>query len=289
MQRPSYTEGLRELIAHYDAFIVDQWGVIHEGKQFYPGAVETFECLKEANKPAIILTNSRKRASRNVERLTHMGLPPDLYTGLVSSAEILRDLLISQSSPPWNSLGDKVYIVAVQEDYALIQGTQYKSVPSIEQADFVLLLSTTEDIPDSAHDHWLNVAAKRNLPVFSSSADPLTVSPRGIFSGLAGIADAFTKLGGTIINIGKPDAIVYDPCLRLLPGINRSRVLAIGDQFASDVIGAKRLGFHAALVMTGAGEITFRNAHTIQEVTAVAQGLSLDQLSVDWILPRLQW
>lgn len=48
----------------YDAFLVDQYGVLRDGRGPYPGAAETLVRLKQAGKRVIILSNSGKRSPR---------------------------------------------------------------------------------------------------------------------------------------------------------------------------------------------------------------------------------
>lgn len=156
-----YADSMERIATKYDAFVIDQWGVIHDGKQIYPGVIETLESIKATSKPSIILTNSRKSTISNIQRLASMGVSRELYTSLISSGELLKALLVIRLSAPWNRLGEKAFLVANQDDHTLIQGTKYSSVQKIDDADFVLLLSTTEDIPDSAHEHWIDVVIKK--------------------------------------------------------------------------------------------------------------------------------
>ncbi len=286
---PTFADGLRSLLPSYDAFVIDQWGVIHDGRSLYPNALKTFHKLRESAKAVVIVTNSRKRTSQNIERLASLGLRADLYAGLISSAETLRTLLLTRPYAPWNTLGERAYVVALDEDRPLISGTQYSSVQNIENADFVILLSTPNDSSMAEHEHWMRTAASRGLTVVSSSAEPLTINSGGVFSGLADIAKKYQSYGGTVLNVGKPNSLVYDECSRLLSGIDHSRVLAIGDQFESDVVGAKLYGYQAAMVMTGAAAAAFQHAHTIDNAIAVARTLGRDAISCDILLPALGW
>ena len=46
---------IEAVIADYDLFLVDQWGVIHEGHAVYPGAQEALQMIKQAGKTTLIL------------------------------------------------------------------------------------------------------------------------------------------------------------------------------------------------------------------------------------------
>ena len=63
----------RSLAERYDGFILDLWGVIHDGVTPYPGAVECLEHIKALGKPAVLLSNAPRRASFAQRALRHMG------------------------------------------------------------------------------------------------------------------------------------------------------------------------------------------------------------------------
>ena len=66
--------GFRELVARYDGFLLDQWGVMHDGSQALPGANDCVRRLHALGKPVVILSNSSKRAPATLERLPEIGL-----------------------------------------------------------------------------------------------------------------------------------------------------------------------------------------------------------------------
>ena len=43
--------GVRELAADYDGFVLDLWGVIHDGMRPYPGVLDCMAALLAAGKP----------------------------------------------------------------------------------------------------------------------------------------------------------------------------------------------------------------------------------------------
>jgi ribonucleotide monophosphatase NagD (HAD superfamily) len=53
--------GFAPLAERYGGFILDLWGVIHDGLTPYPGAVEVLGRLREAGKPTVLLTNAPRR------------------------------------------------------------------------------------------------------------------------------------------------------------------------------------------------------------------------------------
>ena len=60
-------KGLRQVQSKYDAFFIDLWGVIHNGVQIYPEAIEVLENLNKLNKRFVLISNA-PRPSKSVEK-----------------------------------------------------------------------------------------------------------------------------------------------------------------------------------------------------------------------------
>ena len=60
-------KGLRTIYEKYDAFFVDLWGVMHNGIQLYPGAIEVLEKLYKLNRRFVLMSNA-PRPSKSVEK-----------------------------------------------------------------------------------------------------------------------------------------------------------------------------------------------------------------------------
>ena len=87
--------GLADLAGAYDAFLIDQWGVLHDGYVPYGGAVDCLRRLVAAGKRVVLISNSGRRAQESGERLARIGLSPDGYSDLVTSGEIAWRMLAS--------------------------------------------------------------------------------------------------------------------------------------------------------------------------------------------------
>ena len=53
--------GLAALAEAYDGFILDLWGVIHDGQRVFPHAIDTLRALRDAGKRAVLLSNAPRR------------------------------------------------------------------------------------------------------------------------------------------------------------------------------------------------------------------------------------
>ena len=54
-------DSISDIITLYDVFILDQWGVMHDGYKGYDHAVSAVKTLIRENKKLIIISNSSKR------------------------------------------------------------------------------------------------------------------------------------------------------------------------------------------------------------------------------------
>src|SRR5258705_8087869 len=79
--------GLREIVPDYDGFVLDLWGVLHDGAKPLPGAVDALTQLKATGKRLAILSNAPRRAALVASRMTEIGIPPELYDHVHSSGE----------------------------------------------------------------------------------------------------------------------------------------------------------------------------------------------------------
>jgi len=59
--------GLSQIYSKYDTFFIDLWGVIHNGVQIYPGAMNVLENLNKLNKRFVLLSNA-PRPSKSVKK-----------------------------------------------------------------------------------------------------------------------------------------------------------------------------------------------------------------------------
>ena len=71
--------GLSSLLGRFDGFIVDQWGVLHDGVTAYPGAIECLRQLRAAGKHVVVLTDARFSGVSTGACIGHVG--PEALAG----------------------------------------------------------------------------------------------------------------------------------------------------------------------------------------------------------------
>ena len=66
-------KGLVEIVDNYQYFILDIWGVIHDGNHLYPDVLETLNYLRKAQKKVCFLSNAPRRADKVEKILNYYG------------------------------------------------------------------------------------------------------------------------------------------------------------------------------------------------------------------------
>ena len=85
--RTKIIEGISQVHNKYDAFFIDLWGVIHNGIQIYPGAIDVLENLSKLNKRFVLISNA-PRPSKSVEKyLINLKMDKIFINNLITSGE----------------------------------------------------------------------------------------------------------------------------------------------------------------------------------------------------------
>ena len=84
----TFVSGLQGIVEIYSTFLLDMWGVMHDGSQPYNGALQTVKFLKEAGKKMIILSNSSKRKEKSLLMLQKLGFDPSDFDQIITSGEV---------------------------------------------------------------------------------------------------------------------------------------------------------------------------------------------------------
>jgi HAD superfamily hydrolase (TIGR01459 family) len=239
--------GIAPLAEHYDGFILDLWGVLHDGAHPMPGAVEALHRLREAGKRIVILSNAPRRSASVIERIAEIGIARTLYDELLSSGEATWRWL-KQGGPS----GRRLFPIMAARDGSMLDGLDFGIARKIEAADFILNTGV-ESANDKVEDfeNILRAGAARGLPMVCANPD-LVVIHRGKAEICAGaIALRYEQLGGPVQYFGKPHPPIYRDCFALLGVSDRRRILAVGDSLRTDIAGANAADIDGLLVLGG--------------------------------------
>lgn len=228
--------GLADIVSQFDAMLIDQFGVIHDGQKLYPGAFQALLELRARHVPVIIMTNSGKRSSANRERLRKMGIPREFFVDAVSSGEVAYQSL---------DRGKKTFVIGKRgDDYGL---AEISIVPEIEDAELLLIIGS--NAPDTTLGEYEKLLTGIHVPAICCNPDKQMLTPFGLQSAPGAIAALYESMGGKVTWIGKPFAGIYQHALHVLD--QPKRVLCIGDSAEHDVAGGRAAGLATLLVQQG--------------------------------------
>src|SRR5689334_21492051 len=226
---PPIIDGVAAIADRYDGFILDLWGVMHDGVRAYPGARDCLAALHRRGKRIVILSNAPRRAAQVVVRNAELGIPAELYHGLVTSGEAAWQALHARSDPWHRGLGRHAYCLMPVRDRGLLDGLALAEAGSIAEAGFILntgVESARERIDDFEPVLAEGVAA--GLPMLCANPD-LVVIRGGVRELCAGsLAARYETLGGFVHYHGKPHEPIYRLCFEQLGIADRRRILEIG-------------------------------------------------------------
>ncbi len=245
--------GFAPLAERYDGFVLDLWGVIHDGVDAFPHAVATLGHLRAAGKRTLLLSNVPRPNQAVRTMMRRMGIEDALYTDIMTSGEAVRRCLTTPPDLWWTQLGRRMYHMGPERDRPVFEGLPIEVVSRPAQADFVLNTGPDDHKNPSDMNEFeadLQECAEHKLKMICANPD-LVVIRGGVRVLCAGsLALRYRELGGDVRSLGKPEPAVYQPVLQQM-GLPPDRVLAVGDSLRTDIAGAAGVGIDACWVLDG--------------------------------------
>ncbi|MFN7709578.1 MAG: TIGR01459 family HAD-type hydrolase [Holosporales bacterium] len=250
-------QGLQDISSLYDHYIVDIWGVVHNGLALYPGTLDAFDRLKAMGKQVILLSNSPRRAHEVQDQLETMGLGAHHYHGIHTSGEETYDLL-KEHQGKWQ----RVYpLMSVGRHTALQQELTelgFDCVDDVEQAD--LLLNTGPDnLVVELYGDFLKEALAHKVPMLCANPDVAAYVGNERIVCAGALANAYAVMGGEVLYVGKPYPLVYERIFQLFSAFDLGRAVGVGDGLMTDILGAHTMKMASVLIGTGLGRETPMN------------------------------
>jgi len=254
-----HVEHLSTIAGRFGGMLIDQFGVIHDGEELYPGVRETLELVRRERIPVVVMTNSAKRADANSRRLVAMGLDRTLFFDAMSSGEIAYRHL-SATGPR------RAYIIGNDgDDYGF---DNIEPVADPRNAELLLILGS--NAPRTSLDQYRELLSGLTVPALCCNPDKLMLTRDGPQPAPGAIASLYEEMGGNVEWIGKPYPQIYAAALSLIG--NPAEALCIGDSAEHDVAGGRRAGLQTLIVRTG-----------------LASGLDDFDPKPDYLMDNLTW
>jgi HAD superfamily hydrolase (TIGR01459 family) len=249
---PPILPGIAPLSLQYGGFILDVWGVIHDGVALFPGVADCLEQLHKRGKRFCMLTNAPRRAYAVASAMQKMGVPEPFTRDIVTSGEACHEALKARTDPWFARLGKCCLHIGPERDLSLLDGLDLTVTKDPAAADFIVNTGPWRDEETVAdYEPVLAACAARRLPMVCANPDLAVVRGGKRIICAGALARRYEQMGGDVRDYGKPHPAIYDVCLQRLGIADRARVLAVGDSLRTDIAGAEAAGIPAALVLGG--------------------------------------
>ena len=240
-------KGLSQVQSKYDVFLIDLWGVIHNGIHLYSEAINVLKNLNKLEKKFVLISNA-PRPSKIVEKyLINLKMDKVFLKNIFTSGEAA--LLTLKK----NSYGKTFYHLGPTRDKDLIKGFE-ENQTTIEKCDFILCTGLLESEESSLY-YYKNLLSKHTkLKMICTNPDLIVHRGSQVEYCAGSLAQVFEKLGGKVIYFGKPYPEIYNFCVK-----KNETILAIGDNIRTDIKGANKMNFDSLFITNGVHRDEFLN------------------------------
>jgi HAD superfamily hydrolase (TIGR01450 family) len=299
-------KNLEEVYERYDSFLVDVYGVLYDGNEFYKGALDTLEMVKGSGRRIVILSNTSTPADICKPYYAKRGLSDEIhYDEFISSGEAFKRT-VSQHLPD-----AKTYFQIFRRNESIFAESKLVEAKGIEAADLIYVgvlnrfyaadelrtkggLKLEMDAISSVDCHdikgfdevadMLDTCLKFNKTlvvinpdIFAMEAfekDGVITKRPMVCQGAVG--EFYEKMGGKVLYFGKPYQAIYDFAKQFIKDSKKTAM--IGDTPWTDILGGNMAGVDTILTLTGiSGEFFKLMEHESLEkkLKQLLEGISL--------------
>ncbi len=243
---PPIHDGLNDVMDRYDHFILDVWGVLHDGIDPYPGTLAALAGLQQKKKNVLLLSNSPERSVRMGKmKLEPMGIMPGTYNLFLTSGDASHFYMRDHFD------GSRVYTFWPGEPASALEGLNVTRTEDIHDADFIYACLLPHNAAVLQYEDVMRVGLQRGLTLVCGNPDRVVGFGADLHLCVGSLAEWYEREGGKVAWIGKPYVSVYEQAWDMLGRPDKRRMLAIGDSLVTDVAGAVNFGCDVLWNVTG--------------------------------------
>ena len=262
---------LAEIYNSYDTFIIDLWGVVHNGVKLNLKAIEAIENLIKNKKKVVFLTNAPRPCSIVKQYLLNLGMRKDLLKNIMSSGEA------SMKAIEKERFGKLFFHLGPNKDNEIFVNIK-KNKSTLDQCEFILCTGLIEGKEENLeyHKHLLKNHVSKKL----ICTNPDLIVHRGeVAEYCAGtIAKLFESIGGESIYFGKPYKEIYTMCFT-----EKEKTIAIGDNLNTDIKGANNMNIDSIFISNGVHRGEFQDEKELNSI------LLKYKVEASYFQPQLIW
>ena len=230
---------LSDIYKNYDTFVIDLWGVVHNGMVLNPKAIEAIEQLEKNSKKIVFLSNAPRPSSKVINFLLKMNMNKKYLSNVMTSGEAAMHAINK------NQFGKNFFHLGPPRDTSVFEKVKDNQV-DLENCDFILCTGLFDDHEDDL-EYYRNYLKRHTSKKLVCTNPDLTVHRGSVEELCAGsVAKVFEQLGGEVVYFGKPYKEVYKLCFN-----SKDKVLAIGDNLRTDIKGANNLNIDCLFISEG--------------------------------------
>jgi HAD superfamily hydrolase (TIGR01459 family) len=244
--------GLAPMADNYDLFIIDLWGVIHDGIAVYPAAADCLRRLHQRDARVVLLSNTARPGDLIADSLGELGVEADLYDWLLTSGDVTAGAVAEGTYGGGGDAGPAYFHLGPERCRPTLEACGGREV-ALDDAELLICTGLFNDETEQPEDYadLLKLAAARGLTMICANPDIAANRGEKIVPGAGALAAFYEELGGTVQRFGKPSPRIYDRVFAESPEIPRSRAVMIGDGLPTDIRGARQAGIDAVWIGGG--------------------------------------
>ena len=283
--------GIEGLVDRYHTYIIDLWGVLHDGVTAFPGAADALLRLRTAGCRVVLLSNSPARVADVSHRMEGMGIDPGCYDLLITSGEFTHLALAKcpLRAPP--ASGRTLFHLGPMHDRSLFDGLAgFDLVADIDLADLIVItgpVGATDQL--DVYVPLLTLAAARVIPMICANPDRIVIQGGRMKICAGTIAAYYQGLGAPVAWIGKPWPAIYQHLLERIGNPGPAGMLIIGDGLETDIAGAARINADSALIASGIHHEDIMAGGSRVDLGRLAQLTNRVGVVPNWVMPRFCW
>ena len=260
---------LSDISNSFDTFIIDLWGVMHDGKKSFPEAIKCVDALYKLKKNLIIISNSSQKNETILVDLKKLGFNIDVFNKILTSGQTVWEELKKPTLAWSKKLGQNCYHLTnnlKKNKNDLLKELDKKIVIDINNADFIIGSSADPYKPILDYAPLLQKAYIKKLPFICVNPDYESVekddsNKRKICMGA--IAKLYESIGGEVFILGKPSDFIYKKATLFINNFDKKRTIAIGDSLSHDIYGAYNFGIKSMFISSGIHSNIFQSNNNI--------------------------
>jgi HAD superfamily hydrolase (TIGR01450 family) len=254
-----------ELLARYELFLLDAYGVLVSGSGALPGAAALLESIGRARKEYLVVSNDASRSVATCSaRYRSLGLD-------IAPARVLTSgLLLTRYYAEAGLAGARTIVLGTGDSSQYVRDAGGVVAPADDDGAQVVVVCDDDGFPFLETVNDVVTVLLRRLARGEKTTlvlpNPDLIFPRGAESfgvtagGIAVMIEAILKLRDAtaqhrFVPLGKPHLPLFEEAARRFAKIDRRKMVMLGDQLSTDILGANRFGIDSVLLETGVNRL----------------------------------